>query len=191
MPKRIGFSEGLARGTGAGGVGNTGLSGANFREQAGPAVGTAKAPFTRLIFPPSLYKLPRSRDFNRNVFSSVLAAVAGATVIPVSFALPQNFVGWCQIFGLYVLTPTALTNITFALRVNQGPVEGWDNQQPPPGVANFFVQNFSDVQVPLGPGVTVDVIVTNNSAAGPWTVGAKIQGWYHSRQEEQRIYGEL
>ena len=159
-----------------------------FRQQPGPA---DAAPLTRNIFPPWVYKLPMSKDYNQNLFSSILAAGAGSVVTPVSFTLPKTYVGWEQIFGIYVLTPTALTDITFSLQINDAPVEGWDNVRIPPGVANFVVQNFSDLQVKVPNGGRVSVVVTNNSAAGPWTVGAKIAGWYHPELEEQRIYGSL
>lgn len=159
-----------------------------FREQKGV---TESAPLTRNIFPPWVYKLPMSQDFNANVFSSVLAAAAGATVVPVSFALPGTMVGYVQIMGIYVLSPTNATDITFTLRINQGPVSGWDGIKPPPGVTNLTVQNFSDLQVRIPNGGLVDVLVTNNNASGPWTVGAKVAGWYHPLDEEQRIYGNL
>jgi len=159
-----------------------------FREQSGPA---ETSRLVRTIFPPWVYKLPMSADYNRNVFSSALAAGAGSTVIPVTFTLPETFVGYQQIFGVYILSPTALQDITFTLRINGGPVEGWDNIQFPPGVANFVVQNFADLQVRIPNSGKVDVVVTNNSAAGPWTVGAKIAGWYHPESEGNRIYGSL
>ncbi len=159
-----------------------------FRDPTGPG---QTAPLARLVYPPWVFKFPMSQDYNRNLFTSVLAAAVGATVIPVEFTLPPTFVGWQQIFGIYVLSPTALTDITFTLRVNGGPIEGWDNIRPPPGVANFIVQNFSEIQVRVPNSGRIDVIVTNNAATGPWTVGAKIAGWYHPETEEQRIYGSL
>jgi len=159
-----------------------------FREQAGVS---ERAPFSRMVFPPWVYKLPISQDFNVNVFSSTLGAGAGSVIVPASFQLPIGMVGYVQIMGLYIQSPTNLTDITFQLRLNQGPVSGWDNIQFPPGVANFVVQNFSDLQVRIPNGAEVDVNVTNNSAAGPWIVGAKVSGWYHPEIEEQRIYGTL
>lgn len=159
-----------------------------FREASGPAESAA---LYRSISPPWVYKYPMSAAYNRNVFSSILAAGAGSVVVPVEFTLPPTFVGWQQIFGIYVLSPTALTDITFTLRINGGPVEGWDNIQPPPGVANFIVQNFSDLNERVPNGGRIDVLVTNNSAAGPWTVGAKIAGWFTPESEEDRIFGPI
>lgn len=160
-----------------------------FRQDATAPARVAK--LTRQIFPPWVYKLPGAQDFNQNNYNTVLAAGAGSVVVPVAFQLPQDNVGWLQIFGVFVLTPTALTNILFTLRINQAPVSGWDNIQVLPIASNGIVQNFNDLQVRVPNNATVDVLVTNQSAAGPWTVGAKIAGWYQSRHEEQRLYGDI
>lgn len=185
MPRVKNLSEMLARHTGVR-ERNT-LVPENFVEQQGPA---QSSPLVRNIYPPWIYKLPMSVDFNENNFSTALAGVIGTTVIPVTFSVPATFVGYIQIFGIYILNPTASQDVTFTLRINQGPVQGWDNIQFPPGVANFVVQNFGDLQVRLPDGATVDVLVTNNSA-NAWTIGAKIAGWYHPYSEEKRIYGSL
>lgn len=156
-----------------------------FAQVEGPA---DSAPLVRNIYPPWVFKLPMSKDFNRNAFTTVLAA--GATAELVSYQIPQAMVGWVQIFGIYILSPTALQSIVFTLRINGGPVEGWDNIVFPPGVANFIVQNFSELQerVPNSGLITVTAM---NNGVGAFTVGAKISGWYHPETEEQRIYGAL
>jgi len=150
-----------------------------------------RAPLSRMVFPPWVYKLPMSQDFNANQFASTLGAGVGSVVVPTSFQLPGGMVGYVQIMGIYILSPTNNTDITFTLRINQGPVSGWDNIKFPPGVANFVVQNFGDLQVRAPNSALVDVLVTNNNASGPWTVGAKVSGWYHPEIEEKRIYGDL
>lgn len=155
-----------------------------------PGPGT-EAPLVRNVYPPWVYKLPMSDDFNENNFTTVLAAVAGTVVKPVAFQTAPTFIGYVQIFGIYVLSPLATTDITFALLINGAPVQGWDNVRLPPGAANFFVQNFSDLQVPIPNRGLVEVSVTNNAATGPWTVGAKVAGWTHPETEERRIYGSL
>lgn len=159
----------------------------NFSDPTGPA---STAPFVRNVYPPWVYKLPMSVDFNVNNFSSSLLAAVGDTVVPVQFVMPPTFVGYVQIFGIYILSPTTAQDVTFSLRINGGPVQGWDNIQFPPGVANFVVQNFADLQVRIPDGAIVDVLVSNGSADA-WTVGAKIAGWFHPENEEQRIYGAL
>lgn len=159
---------------------------------AGGSIGQ-DAPYVRQIYPPWVYKLPSSTDFNANGFREIIGAGAGTTLAPASvrFTLPANMVGYLQIAGIYVLTPLATTDLTFTFRINQGPVAGYDNIIPPPGVANFVVQNFSELQVRVPMGGTVDLLITNNSAAGPWTVGGKVAGWYHPQVDEERLYGSL
>ena len=158
-----------------------------FRRQEGPA---DTSPLVRNVYPPWVFKLPMSQDFNVNRFDLALAGVAGAFVTPVEFQMPSTFVGYLQIFGIFILTPLATQDVTFSLLINGGPVQGWDNIKFPPGAANFVVQNFSDLQVRIPDSARVSVRVTNNNA-NAWTVGAKIAGWYHPQSEEARIYGSL
>lgn len=146
---------------------------------------------TRMILPPWTTKLPGSQDFNANLYTSTLAAVVGATVVPVSFQLPPASVGYLQQLIIFCQGPTNATNVTFTLRINQSPVSGFNNLNLFPGVSNLTAQDLNDLQVRLPNGCLVDVLVTNNAATGPWTLGAKIAGWYHTEIEEQDIWGNI
>ena len=159
----------------------------NFVEQAGPG---NSSPLVRNVYPPWVYKLPTSQDFNAEAYNAAIAAAIGATVTIAQFQLPQTMVGWIQIFSIYVLSPTALQSVTWTLRINGAPVGGWDNVRFPPGVANFGVRDFSDVQVRIPNGGLVSITATNGSADA-WTIGAKVAGWFHTENEEQRIYGDI
>jgi hypothetical protein len=172
MARTQGLAAMLARRSGQT-VGNPVLITPNvFRTQPGPA---DTAPLTRNVFPPWVYKLPMSVDFNSNAFDVALAGVVGQQVEITRFQMPPTFVGFLQIMGIFILSPTALQDVTFTLRINGAPVEGWDNIQFPPGVANFVVQT----------------LTATNGSADAWTIGGKIAGWYHPQSEEQRIYGSL
>jgi hypothetical protein len=159
----------------------------NFIEQPGPG---NSAPLVRNVYPPWVYKLPTSQDFNAEAYNGALAAAAGATVTIAAFQVPRTYVAWIQIFSIYVLAPTANQLVTWTLRINGAPVGGWDNIFFPPGVANFGVRDFSDLQVPVPSGGLVEIIATNGNA-NAWTVGGKVSGWFHSESEERRIYGDL
>lgn len=187
MPRVDGLSKMLARHSGQNSGQNLQITPETFRRPTGPAT---ESPLVRNVYPPWVYKLPMSQDFNVNRFDLALAGAAGATVVPVEFNIPSTFVGYLQIFGIFILSPLATQDVTFSLLINGGPVQGWDNVKFPPGVANFVVQNFADLQVRLPDSARVSVLVTNNNA-NAWTVGAKIAGWYHPQSEEQRIYGSL
>lgn len=185
---RRSLSDALAQHSGQVGDNHVAITPAIFGEPKGPA---AEYPFVRTIYPPWVYKLPISQDFNQTFYRSVLAAGVGAEVIPVSFQVAPSFVGFCQQFIIYALSPLATTDIEYTLRVNQNPVQGWSGIPLPPGATNITMLVNNDLQVRLQNEVTVDVLVRNLSGAGPWTVGAAIAGWTHPESEEQRIYGSL
>jgi hypothetical protein len=147
----------------------------------------------RLIYPPWVEKLPESVDFNAQDFAIALAAVAGQTVTSANlrFALPRGMIGWLQGFSIYLLTPTALTSVQWTLRINNGPVPGWENVQNSPGVANIYREDFTDLRVRIPTSGIVDVLITNLTAAGPWTVGGRLQGWHHSPEAESNRYGTI
>lgn len=157
----------------------------------GPGNIADQAPYTRLVYPPRIEKLPSSQDFNAQDFTMVLGAGAGTTITSaaLSFTVPASQVGWLQNFSYYILTPTANTAISFAVRINQAPVSGFDNRRNPPGVANFIVGEYNDLRIRLPMACTVDIIATNLNASGPWTVGGVLGGWYHPQIEEARIFG--
>jgi hypothetical protein len=160
---------------------------------AGVQVGQVaqRASLTRIIYPWWVNKLPSSQDWNAQDFQMALPAGVGAQVVSSTarFQMPQTMVGVIQVFGVYLLSPLVTTRVQFTLRVNQAPVSGWDNIQFPPGAANFVVQNYSGVQVKVGVGSVVDVLVTNLDGAAI-TVGTKIAGWYNSQSDVQRFNGE-
>lgn len=186
MPRTTGLDAMLARHMGARHRNQIDAA-TSFIEQPGPG---NSAPLVRNVYPPWVYKLPTSQDFNAEAYNAALAAAAGATVTITTFQLPATYVGWIQIFSVYVLSPTAAQLVTWSLLINGSPVGGWDNIQFPPGVANFGVRDFSDLQVRVPNGAQVSVVATNGNA-NAWTVGAKISGWFHSETEENRIYGDL
>src|SRR3982751_4231662 len=72
---------------------------------------------TRIIYPPSVEKLPESVDFNAQDFAIALAAVSGQTASSTSlrFTIPRGTVGFIQGFSTYLLTPTALTTVQWSL----------------------------------------------------------------------------
>lgn len=148
------------------------------------------AGLTRLVFPPKVEKLELSQDFNVNDYQMIVPAGVGATVVSAAlrFALPKGHIGWLQQFTLYTLTPDASTRLQFTVRINAGPVPGFDNLQNPPGLANFVLVGTDDMRVRLGDSVVVDVLITNLGASGPWTVGGALAGWYHPAVAEKRAW---
>lgn len=155
--------------------------------------GVAPQPALRTLLPPQTTPLITSQNFTAQDYAMVLAAGVGSTITSAaaSFRLPASQVGWLQNFTLYVLTPAATTSVQWTVRINGGPIPGWDNIQNAPGVANLFVGEYNGLAIRIPNGALVDVLITNLNANGPWTVGAKIAGWYHSLADEARVYGSL
>ncbi|HEX3698933.1 MAG TPA: hypothetical protein VH374_26420 [Polyangia bacterium] len=151
----------------------------------------ADAPPVRQLFPPYLYKLSASQDFNRNSYREVLPAGVGQVIEPASlvFQAPATMVGWLQNFSQYTLTPSASTYISWCLLINGAPVPGYDDVRNPPGIANLVevFQNGIQVRIPLGGKVSVRI--TNLDASGPVTVGGLLRGWYHPQVAETRAWG--
>lgn len=187
MARVQGLAEALGRHSGQANGTSIGMRPGMFEPQPGPAT---QSPLTRNIFPPWVYKLPMSQDFNANVFTIALAGVIGTRVVVASFQMPPTFIGYMQIVGIYILSPTNAQTITFTLRFNGAPVQGFDNIKFPPGTANFVIQNFGEMQVRIPDGALV-TLTADNGSADAWTVGGKLSGWYHPSSEEKRIYGDL
>lgn len=155
-----------------------------------PSVGTpgVDAPGRRLIYPPWIEKLSKSVDFRANDF--VEAIGANATIAPLAwqFRLPTGAIGFIQQFTFYILQPGVTSSIRFTVRINNGPVPGWDDITTPPGISNFTIRTFNDMRVPVGSGGLVSV-TAENLTANPETVGADIAGWYHPAAAEERAWG--
>lgn len=153
----------------------------------------ADNPGVKAIFPPWREKLSTSRDFNVEDFAMTLAAGVGSTVVSAGsrFQLPQSMVGWLQTFSLYVLSQTPLTSATWTVRIDGAPISGLSNVQNPPGTANLVLVTRDTLQIRIPNNATVDVLITNNNVNGPWTVGARLIGWYHPKADELREWGEI
>lgn len=154
----------------------------------GPDIQTSGV--TRIIYPPRVEKLAASIDFQVRDYTMVLPAVAGATLasVALSFTVPTGQVGWLQQFAMYSLTPTALTRVQWTVRINGGPVPGFDAMQTPPGIANLIYVGSDDMRIRVPGGATIDVLITNLTAGGPWTVGGDLAGWYHPEGAESRAW---
>lgn len=149
---------------------------------------TAQSSTVRMIFPPRIEKLAASIDFQAANYSLVIAAGAGKTVVVPGFQLSTGQIGWLQTFSLYTLAPTADTQLIFTVRVNGSPVAGYDNYRNPPGIANLVYLGVEDMRIRVPGGATVDLLITNTNAFGPWTVGGDLSGWYHPESAEVRAW---
>lgn len=137
-------------------------------------------------------KPPEGIDFYTKV-GGTLAAGAGSTVellpSPQLRILP-DYSGVVAGVTIFVDTPTSSLDVTFQLLNNGAPVQGWDQLEPFAVGANAILIPFpGTLQVPGGSNFSIRVI--NNSAAGPWTVGASITGWSWPKIAEDIAFGRL
>lgn len=161
---------------------------------------------TRTIFPPWLYPLKAGNDFyiTRVIVtpavppapailgkSAVLAAGAGSIVTSQAFIVPTNMKGVVRIVSIFINAPTLVPpiDVDWILRINGAPVQGWTFTTYPRAATNLSSDFGGVVRLPMD-GV-VDVVIVNNNANGPWTVGTQFGGWYYSVEEAKRLYGEL
>lgn len=156
-------------------------------EGARPGAG----PFVRLVYPPRIEKLPVSQDFNVQDWNITLPAVVGATATSPAlvFQVPESQVGWLQELSVYCQGMTATTLFRATVRINEGPVPGFDDLQNSPGVANLYRDDKSDLRVRLPMRCRVDMVFTNLAAVAA-TIGGRLAGWYHPQADEIRVFGE-
>lgn len=141
------------------------------------------------IPPPEVNPIPTARDFFQQLKSATLAAGVGATVTTVpELRLKPGEVGVIKIVEIFVDAPTTLIDVTWALFVNGGPVPGFDNLSTFPRAATNLSIGFTGT-IRLPPSAIVTMVITNNSVAGPWTVGAAYAGWRWNEQEGERYTG--
>lgn len=136
-------------------------------------------------------KPPSGQDFYFNE-TGVLAAGAGSTlVLPAAgpLLINPNFEGVIKSVVIFIDAPLTTLDIVWQLRVNGGGVVGWDALRTFPRTANNLSIEFSGtVQVPGSS--KIDVLITNNNAVGPWTVGAEVSGWAWPVADRVRVFGE-
>lgn len=121
-----------------------------------------------------------------------LAAGAGSTVNIVlnrQWTILAGYEGVLQSLVIGVTTPLATLDIFFTLLANGAPVQGWDAFVPPAVAANAILLPFNG-PLQLPERTELSVRVTNNSAAGPWSVSATLAGWMWPRIARQQTFGE-
>lgn len=130
-------------------------------------------------------------DFYYNT-TGTLAAGAGSTLVltgnPI-IRLTPDYEGVVASVQIFVDAPTTLIDVDWMLRFNSSPVPGWSNLTTFPRAANSISIEFGGpVQVPSN--TLIDVLVTNNAASGPWTVGVEVTGWSWPIMKRIWTFGE-
>jgi hypothetical protein len=138
---------------------------------------------------PSQVKLPSARDFQLAGTGLILPAVAGGTIVPFApLKLAAGEVAAITSAVIFINAPTLLTDIFFSILINNIPVPGDDQLQSFPRVAqNLSIAFDLDIRVPSR--ALISGLITNRTAAGPWTVGFQLNGFRYPESDAVRFYG--
>lgn len=132
-----------------------------------------------------------ARDVNR--FGILTGATSGSTPAVLTgsaFTLPGGMVGVIRSIVLDVNSLLASSDITWTLRFNQSPVQGWD-------ALTIFPRNVAAAQlawvpeetmIPIPEATTVDFRGTI-ADGGTYTFGVAWHGWYYPQDVENRFEG--
>jgi hypothetical protein len=142
----------------------------------GPGGGPLPVSASLQYYLPEIFPIPGSSEFDR--FTHVNSPGAGTlTPAALQLRLPQGNIGILRVINAGVDNMTAVTRISFRIRINQGNVQG------PAGNFQLFagpaarVTGSADVFVRIPAGSLVDLAIVNTDGAA-YDVGAGYSGWF-------------
>ncbi len=113
------------------------------------------------------------------------------TSVPASlvFNIPRNNVGVIREINLNINDMVAATVVTWSLRFNDGPVQGFDNLTLFPRIAASVSATFppESTLINAPDGAKIDIQITLVSATSH-LIGATFRGWFYSKEVAYR-YG--
>lgn len=121
-----------------------------------------------------------------------LPAIAGASLLlPGLVYQPPPFMKTVlRLVSIFCDAPNTTTNVSYIVRLNGAPAAGFTFRFFPRLAANESV-DFSVVLRDIPINTVVDMLIMNNAATGPWTVGGALSGWSYSEADAIRLYGSL
>jgi hypothetical protein len=120
-----------------------------------------------------------------------LPAGAGSqiTIPGVSYLTPNMMFSVVRLVTIYVLNATSAFNATYYLR-NNGQSLYPGGFRLSPGTANLITFPYGVTIRDIPPG-TIDILIVNNGAGGPWNVGAGFNGWSYTQAQALALTGGL
>lgn len=142
-------------------------------------------------FPPSGSQIFQPATDTTSAGVAQLAAGVGATItIPgLSYLTPNAMISVVRTVSIFVNGPTTAFNVDFWLRNNGQPL----TQTPfrtQAFIAGALVRTFSVTLRDIPPG-TIDMLIVNQGAGGPWTVGGGFSGWSYTQAQAAALTGGL
>lgn len=133
---------------------------------------------TPIIFPWWQWEMPGSADWEINAMNFSAAAATTTTVPGFTLTVGQGYRAVCTMITLTVLNPVATLDLTFRLKINDGPVVGWSAIKPPPLAASAFVQNYNAMVIRMDETNVFTADVVNGEAANAYTCSLQARGWF-------------
>lgn len=137
-----------------------------------------------VIYPPDIYRIPGSSDFNPSG-SVQIVGPGTTTAIPLApqvgsvanrIEIPKGNVGVISSVLISITNMVATTNATFSIFIDGAPVPGYAGISMTPRVSPYVSAGFDTlVRVPNGSVVTATGTVVDG---GTYVLGIAISGWY-------------
>jgi hypothetical protein len=142
--------------------------------------------------PPKGSQLFNAPNRKLGAMTGTLAAGAGSTLAlaSLSYASPNNYISVVRTISAFINNPDAANDITWVLQVNGQTQQTGDNTIFP-FIAGAVIRSFSVVIRDIQPNSTISLLIVNNAASGPYTVGGGFSGWSYAIQAEQLLTGGL
>lgn len=154
-------------------------------EVSGVAGHQGPPPAVRLV--PPWWEYPWQSSFNFNAFVQGLTLAASSRITAAcSVTVPDGSLWVVRGVSIFVDSPTPTFNASYYLVFN-GITQGSAFQTFGRTASNLEVP-FPILQTGIGPG-TLQIDIVNNSAAGPWTVGAAFTGWTTPKVIVDNVFG--
>lgn len=165
---------------GAGGAG---------RDLGFPAPAFPETSRTLQVWHPWVMPFPGSTDFRVN---TVEASPGAGVISPAnwSLTLPSTSKGVIKLFTWALANVTVATVVSWILKINNQPVQGWQNITVFPGnVPRVTLAEDPTIPVPFGGTISVDFVNTDGAAYNQ--VGAGFAGHYWDQTAEDAWIGQL
>lgn len=124
--------------------------------------------------------------------TGTLAAGAGSQLALASlvYGSPANYITVVRTVSVFINAPDGANDISWILQVNGQALQNGAFTIFP-FIAGAVIRSFSVVFRDIQPNSTISLLIVNNAASGPYTVGGGFSGWSYAIAAEQLLTGGL
>lgn len=143
-------------------------------------------------FPPSGAQLFQPAADTTSAGVAQLPAGAGnqITIPGLSYTTPSTMISVVRTVQIFVNNPDTTFNVDYWLRQNGQPLTA----QPFRTfgfLAGALIIAYAIIIRDVPAAATIDMLIVNRGAGGPWTVGGAFSGWSYTQQQAQALTGGL